>query len=155
MRNKHAEPQRQLLVNVTLINDRYGAAACATLFGENPLGPLVQGTGIAKKEPGDPNDPFIAMNLAVGGALEDLGQQMRAAGAEQVVEAMAAQALERVQAGLRRMQRGVRGEDARTLLSLSEIQKEWGDDAARVAAKRRGVEWPPQKKAKAQKKSKS
>jgi len=149
MRNKHVEPKQQPRVKITLICDTYGAAACAT----SPVDPAVQGTGIAKKEPGDPNNAVIAVNLAVGGALEDLGQQMRRIGAEQVTDAMTAQAVERVEAGLRRMRRSVRGEDARTLLSLSEIQKEWGKKAAKRAAARRGVDWPPQKKAKSPKKT--
>jgi hypothetical protein len=142
MRNKHVEPKQQPIVDVTLICDRYGAAACVT----SPLDPTVQGTGIAKKAPGDPNDVVIATNLAVGEALRDLGQQMLMIGAAQVTEAMVTQTVERVEAGLRRMRRHVRGEDSRTLLSLSEIQKEWGKKAAKVAATRRGVEWPPKKK---------
>lgn len=142
MRNKHVEPKQQLVVDVTLICDRYGAAACAT----SPLDPTVQGTGIAKKAPGDTNNPEIAVNLAAGEALRDLGQQMLLTGAGQVMDAMDEQAVERTKVALRRMRRSIRGEDARTLLPLSEIQKLHGKKAARIAATRRGVEWPPAKK---------
>ena len=140
MRNKHVDPEQQVLVVVTLINDRYGAAACAT----GPLDPAVQGTGIAKKEPGDPNNWEIAVNLAVGGALEDLGRQMRETGTKQVTEAMAYQAETKVRSALRRSNLPQHPE--RILLPLAEIEKEWGKKAARIAAKRRGLVWPPPKK---------
>jgi len=142
MRNKHVDPEQQVAVSVTLICDRYGAAACAT----SPLDPAVKGTGIAKKEPGDPNSWEIAVNLAVGGALEDLGRQMRETGTEQVAEAMAYQSEAKVRSALRRSNLPQHPE--RILLPLAEIKKEYGKDAVKVAARRRGVEWPPKKKAK-------
>jgi len=145
MRSKY-EPKRQLLVNVTLITDRYGAAACATLLCDTPIGPLVTGTGIAKKEPHDVNDPVIAMNLAAGEALRDLGTQMLRTGEKQVQAAVRRQekeAQERVRAALQRS--NIPAQPPRALLPLAVIEKEWGRKAAKKAAGRRGVEWPPKR----------
>jgi hypothetical protein len=140
MRNKHVKPQRNLIVIVTMINDRHGAAACAT----SPVsGPLIQGTGIAKKEPGDANNETIAMNLAVGEALRDLGEQMRVMGTEQVVAAMGQQSAMKVRSALRRS--NIPQHPERILLPLAKIEEEWGRKAAKVAANRRGLVWPPKK----------
>jgi len=140
MRNKHVKPERHLFVAVTVINDRYGAAACA----RHPLyGPLAQGTGIAKKEPGDAYNADIAVNLAVGEALRDLGEQMRVMGAEQVVEAVELQSAAKVRSALRRS--NIPQQPEKNLLPLAVIEAERGRKAAKVAAKRRGITWPPKK----------
>lgn len=75
-----------LTADITVLSDRNAAVAAVSLVSEcTPVvSVLASSTGSAKREPGDVHDPEIALNLAAGRALENLGRKLKRRGEAQV-----------------------------------------------------------------------
>jgi len=91
-----------MTVDITTLISRNASVASVELFDlTNPIVSLIGvATGSAKREPGDMHDEAIAVDLAAGRALENLGRQLRRRGEAKVREA--SRQTEEKQAKLRR-----------------------------------------------------
>ena len=139
-RRVHHAPT-QLMIKVTVINDRNATAAHVQLT-QVIDGQLItdHATGSAKREPDDVRDDVIATNLAMGRALVKLGRRLQ--GTARILVADAAhrqehEAIRRVTNRLRQVRPPARDP---IRLSLLEIYQNRGLEAAQRAAARRGDE---------------
>lgn len=137
------QPRRRMAVNVLVLADRFATVAEATMVDEIEGGVFVA-TGSAKKERGDVYDPVIDVDLAVGRAMVELGEQMIHGGKRAVRAAMEEQlraAQERGRAVVKTRLAPVRpsprhAKDSRQL-TIEQIRNQFGDEAAQRAASRR------------------
>jgi len=76
-------------VDVTALVSRNATVASVELLDSCDLVPVVitTATGSAKRQPGDVHDESIAVDLAIGRALESLGRKLRKRGEDKVREA--------------------------------------------------------------------
>lgn len=132
-------------LDVTVLRDR-----CATVARVGtPWGQAE--TGSAKREPGDPDDPEIAVFLSVGRALSELGAALQARGSELVIaaelEARAAKQAaitERIKRSERRALQ--RNHPQHHFMGTQRIHEEYGYEAAlrheaRKLARENGTDW--------------
>ena len=139
--------RKDLTVHVTVIHHKNGTAASVDLTqrGEGAWGvelssTLATATGVSKRMQGDFYDENIAVNLAVGRALTNLGQRMVRKGNRQVRDAADVAAAWGMLDKARRSQRRTPVE--RVLLPVEEIAERFGSKAAQVAMERRGLAKP-------------
>ena len=125
-------------VNVLVVLDENAAVAHASL-AQADLGTgeftHEEETGSAKREPGDPRNDTIAVNLAIGRALVKLGRSLQETAGLQVELAMIARDIGKRASISRQLNKGMKRQD---LLPVAVIAERYGREAADRAARRRG-----------------
>lgn len=140
-KEKRVPPRTTLAVSVSVNGDHNATAACATILGGPYTRNLTQAAGSAKRNAGDPYNSLIALDLAVGRALVELGLRLQSDGEELVQLQADTRFAEKLLADVRRTQRAARRIGPHPgLLPLAKILAERGVEAAETAAARRGQE---------------
>jgi len=131
-------PMRRMNVAVLVVIDENAAVAHASL-AQVDLDTVDfvhdEATGSAKREPGDPRNDMIAVDLAIGRALVKLGERLQETAGILVEHAMTTRDIGKKVSIARQLSRGMRRQ---ALLPVAEIAQRYGKDAADRAARRRG-----------------
>jgi len=140
-RKKTPPPRQALAVSVSVVGDRDATTAWASLVGGPYTQDIAQAAGSSRRNVGDPYDPRIASDLAVGRALIKLGLELLTSGAQRVQLEADARYAGQLLAAINKTERRLRATGPHPgLLSLTEVLSEYGLEAAETAAKRRGLE---------------
>jgi hypothetical protein len=123
-------------MKITILTDDNASVAHARLLGFSDDGVVVfEATGSAKREQGDPRDPVIAVEMALGRALRKMSRRM-IRDANLRVQAATEEQQQMARARQRRNGKKRPGTNGK-LHAVDYIREEWGQEAAERAATRR------------------